>query len=366
MDLRLLLQIMAEKSASDLHLRSNKPAVFRVDGNLTYRTPEAIPGELVEQWVKNILNDKQMRTFEERLECDMALSVEGLGRFRVNIYRQRNVVNIAFRQVPNKIPTFEQLKLPPVIRKIADEPRGLVLVTGTTGSGKTTTLASIIDYINGTRSRHIITVEDPIEYIHEDKQSIISQRELQQDTLSYPEALKHAVRQDPDVILLGEMRDLETMAAALTAAQTGHLVLSTIHTIDAVQTVNRIIDVFPPHQQNQIRFQLADTLRGVVSQRLLPHSGGAGRVPAVEVMVVTPIIRKYIFENTLGEINTVMKQGAYYGMQTYHQALVDLIQKGEIALETALEASSNPEEVMMAVRGVQTGSESSGAFYQKP
>jgi twitching motility protein PilT len=365
MDLRLLLQIMAEKNASDLHVRSNKPAVFRVDGNLSFRTPESIPGETVERWVKSILNEKQSRTFEERLECDMALSVEGLGRFRVNIYRQKNAVNLACRVIPNRIPTFETLKLPPVIRKIADEPRGLVLVTGTTGSGKSTTLASMIDYINSTRSRHIITIEDPIEYIHEDKQSILSQRELAQDTLSYPEALKHSVRQDPDVILLGEMRDLETMGAALTAAQTGHLVLSTIHTIDAVQTVNRIIDVFPPHQQNQIRFQLADTLRGVISQRLLAHNSGVGRVPAVEVMVVTPIIRKYILENTLGEISNVMKQGGYYGMQTYHQALVDLIQKGEISLETALEASSNPEEIMMAVRGVQTGSENSGTFFQK-
>ena len=271
MDLRLLLQVMAEKNASDMHLRSNRPAVFRVDGNLTYRTPEAIPAEQVEHWVKSILNEKQMRIFEERLECDLALSVDGLGRFRVNIYRQRNLVNLAFRVVPQRIPTFDQLKLPPVIRKVADEPRGLVLVTGTTGSGKSTTLASMIDYINSTRSRHIITIEDPIEYLHEDKQSIISQRELLQDTLSYPEALKHAVRQDPDVALLGEMRDLETMTAALTAAQTGHLVLSTIHTIDAVQTVNRIIDVFPPHQQNQIRFQLGDTL----ARRHLPATSPA-------------------------------------------------------------------------------------------
>jgi len=365
MDLRFLLQIMAEKNASDLHLRSNKPAVFRVDGNLSFRSPESIPAETVERWTKSIMNEKQTRSFEERLECDMALTVDNLGRFRVNIYRQRNVINIAFRIIPNRIPTFDELKLPAVVAKIADEPRGLVLVTGTTGSGKSTTLAAMIDYINSSRSRHIITIEDPIEYLHEDKQSILSQRELLQDTLSYPEALKHAVRQDPDVILLGEMRDLDTMGAALTAAQTGHLVLSTIHTIDAVQTVNRIIDVFPPHQQNQIRFQLADTLRGVISQRLLPHASGAGRVPAVEVMVVTPLIRKYIIENTLSEISTNMKQGAYYGMQTFHQALVAMIQKGDISLETALEASSNPEEIMMAIRGVQSGSENSGSLFQQ-
>jgi twitching motility protein PilT len=354
---------MVEKGASDLHVRSNKPAVFRVDGNLSFRTPQAIPAGLVDQWVKSFLNDKQTRVFEQCSECDLALSVDGLGRFRVNVFRQRGHINIAIRVIPSTIPSFEQLKLPPVVRKLADEPRGLILVTGTTGSGKSTTLAAMIDYINGTRSRHIITIEDPIEYLHDDKQSVLSQRELQQDTLSYPEALKHVVRQDPDIILLGEMRDLDTMAAALSAAQTGHLVLSTIHTIDAMQTINRIIDVFPPHQQNQVRYQLADTLRGVISQRLLPHSSGAGRVPAVEVMVVTPIIRKYILENTLGEVTAVMKQGQYYGMQTYHQALVKLINSKEIALETALEASSNPEEIMMAVRGVQTGTESGAGFF---
>jgi twitching motility protein PilT len=363
MDLKSLLQIMVEKKASDLHLRSDRPAVFRVDGHLSFKTPMPIPGEMIEQWVKSILNERQARAFEERLECDLALTVENLGRFRVNVYRQRGVVNLAIRVVSASIPSFEQLKLPAVIRKMADEPRGLILVTGTTGSGKSTTLAAMIDYINATRSRHIITIEDPIEYVHQDKQSVVSQRELLQDTLTFPDALKYVVRQDPDVVLLGEMRDLETMAAALTAAQTGHLVMSTIHTIDAMQTINRIIDVFPPHQQNQIRFQLADTLRGVISQRLLPHMSGQGRVPAVEVMVVTPIIRKYIAENNLNEIGTVMKQGAYYGMQTFHQALVNLINTGEISLETALSASSNPEEVMMAIRGVQTGVENTNNFF---
>src|SRR6185437_10022631 len=358
----LLLEIMVEKGASDLHLRSNKPAVFRVNGNLSFRTPQPISAEQVDQWVKSILNERQSSIFEERLECDLAVSVDKLGRFRVNVYRQRGVVNVAFRVVPPAIPTFEQLQLPAVIRKIGDEPRGLILMTGTTGSGKSTTLAAMIDYINSTRSRHIITIEDPIEYLHEDKQSIVSQRELQQDTLSYPEALKYVVRQDPDIVLLGEMRDLETMTAALTAAQTGHLVLSTIHTIDTIQTVNRIIDVFPPHQQNQVRFQLADTLRGVISQRLLPHASGKGRVPAVEVMVMTPIIRKYVMENALGEISGVMKQGGYYGMQTFQQALVNLISTGAISLETALEASSNPEEIMMTIRGVQSSAEGNAFF----
>jgi len=365
MEFKTLLQAMTEKNASDMHVRSGYQAVFRVDGQLLSKTADRYPVEVVEQWVKNILSDRLQKIFEERLECDLALTVQELGRFRLNVYRQRGVVNMAIRRVPSIIPSFEQLKLPPVIQKIADEPRGLVLVTGTTGSGKSTTLASMIDYINSTRSRHIVTIEDPIEYMHGDKQSIVSQRELQQDTLSFPEALKHVVRQDPDVILLGEMRDLETMSAALSAAQTGHLVMSTIHTIDAMQTVNRIVDVFPPHQQNQIRYQLADTLKGVVSQRLLPHASGVGRVPAVEVMVVTPIIRKYMLENNLSEISNMMKQGAYYGMQTFHQAFVNLINSGEISLEVALSNSSNPEEVMMAVRGVQTGTDDTSTFFPK-
>jgi twitching motility protein PilT len=363
MELKELLKSMVAKNASDLHLRSDKPAVFRVDGHLTFKTPEPVPGESIERWIKSFMSDRQARIFDERMECDLPLTAEGVGRFRVNVYRQRGVVNVAFRHVPSTIPSFEQLKLPTVIRKLTDEPRGLILVTGTTGSGKTTTLAAMIDHLNATRSRHIITIEDPIEYVHEDKMSILSQRELHSDTLNFADALKYVVRQDPDVVLVGEMRDLETMATALTAAQTGHLVLSTIHTIDAMQTVNRIIDIFPPHQQNQIRYQLADTLRGIISQRLLPHKSGVGRVPAVEVMVVTPIIRKYILENTMSEISPVMKQGGYYGMQTFHQALVSLINSGDITLETALGASSNPEEIMMAVRGVQTGTENGSGYF---
>jgi twitching motility protein PilT len=366
MDLKVLLQLMLEKSASDLHLRSGRPAVFRVDGHLSFRTPQPVSPEQINEWVSSLLNERQARLFAERMECDLAITVEGLGRFRVNVYHQKGAVNLAIRVIATKIPSFEDLKLPAVIRKLADEPRGLILVTGTTGSGKSTTLAAMIEFINSTRSRHIVTIEDPIEYVHEDKSAIVSQRELLQDTLSFPDALKYVVRQDPDVILLGEMRDLDTMAAALSAAQTGHLVMSTIHTIDAMQTINRIIDVFPPHQQNQIRFQLADTLRGVVSQRLLPHASGKGRVPAVEVMVVTPIIRKYILENALGEIGPVMKQGAYYGMQTFHQALINLISSGEITLETALEASSNPEEIMMSVRGVQTGDDTTSTYFAQP
>ena len=259
------------------------------------------------------------------------------------------------RFVPTEIPSFEALHLPTVIRKIADNQRGIVLVTGTTGCGKSTTLASMIDYINSTRPVHIITLEDPIEFLHKDKLSVVSQRELGMDTTSYLEALKHIVRQDPDVILIGEMRDTETMAAALTAAQTGHLVLSTIHTIDAIQTVTRIVDMFPPHHQNQIRLQLSDTLKGVISQRLLQNVKG-GMMPACEVLVVTALVRKFIEQNTMSEILQAVKQGAYYGMQTFNQALLNLYNAGNVSLEDALAAATNPEELMMNIRGITTES----------
>jgi twitching motility protein PilT len=259
------------------------------------------------------------------------------------------------RYVPVEIPSFETLNLPQVVKKIADNPRGLVLVTGTTGCGKSTTLASMIKHINSTRTNHIITLEDPIEFLHKDKLSIISQRELGIDTTSYSEALKHIVRQDPDVILIGEMRDTDTMAAALTAAQTGHLVLSTIHTIDAIQTVTRIVDMFPPHHQNQIRLQLSDTLKGVISQRLLANIKG-GRVPACEILVVTALVKKFIEQNTMSEIMQAMKQGAYYGMQVFNQSLLALYNSGNISLEDALAAATNPEELMMNIRGITSDS----------
>ena len=250
--------------------------------------------------------------------------------------------------------------------QIADNRRGLVLVSGTTGCGKTNTLAAIINHINVNRSENIITIEDPIEFIHNDNKSIISQRELGFDTLTYIDALKNVVRQDPDVVLLGEMRDIETVSTAITAAQTGHLVLSTIHTVNASQSINRILDLFPPHQQNQIRYLLADTLKAVVSQRLLPHASGIGRVPAVEVLIVTPLVKKMIEENNLGEVANLMKQGQYYGMQTFNQALIKLFQSGEVKLEDALNAASNPEELMLAIRGVQTSTEdANNSFFEK-
>ncbi len=365
MELTTLLKEMAARGTSDLHIRADHPAVLRVDGQI-FVIGERLSALETEALANTLMNDEQKSRFQRRHEVDLAHSFPGFGRFRVNVFQQRGMINLAMRVVPVTIPTFADLKLPGVIGTIADNQRGLVLVTGTTGCGKSHTLAAMIGHINGTRAENIITIEDPIEFIHEDKRSIISQRELGFDTLTYIDALRNVVRQDPDVILIGEMRDQETMAAAITAAQTGHLVLSTIHTVDATQSINRIIDLFPPHQQNQIRLLLADTLKAVISQRLLPAASGKGRVPAVEVMVVTPLIKKLIEENDLSEVVNMMKQGQYYGMQTFNQALINLYQSGGIKLEDALSAASNPEELMLSVRGVQSSSEdANNSFFEK-
>ncbi|OGS45892.1 MAG: hypothetical protein A2539_05350 [Elusimicrobia bacterium RIFOXYD2_FULL_34_15] len=354
-ELDVLLSNMISMKASDLHVRSATNSVYRIEGKIKQIEGKIFSLEQVEKMSYSMMNEKQREMFTRRGECDLSYSIYGVGRFRGNIYRQRGSINIALRFVPTEIPSFEALHLPTVIRKIADNQRGIVLVTGTTGCGKSTTLASMIDYINSTRPVHIITLEDPIEFLHKDKLSVVSQRELGMDTTSYLEALKHIVRQDPDVILIGEMRDTETMAAALTAAQTGHLVLSTIHTIDAIQTVTRIVDMFPPHHQNQIRLQLSDTLKGVISQRLLQNVKG-GMMPACEVLVVTALVRKFIEQNTMSEILQAVKQGAYYGMQTFNQALLNLYNAGNVSLEDALAAATNPEELMMNIRGITTES----------
>jgi twitching motility protein PilT len=366
MDIKPLLKEMIEKKASDLHLRSGSPAVIRVYGELV-SLDKVTSVEEIAALANSIMNDEQKETFKLRHEVDLAYTFdEGLGRFRINIFKQRGVINLAMRIIPVKIPTIKELKLPPVVSQIADNRRGLILVTGTTGCGKSSTLAAMINHINSTRAENIITIEDPIEFMHKDNKSIISQRELGFDTLTYLDALKNVVRQDPDVILLGEMRDLETVATAITAAQTGHLVLSTIHTVNASQSINRIVDLFPPHQHNQIRFLLADTLKAVVSQRLLAHASGTGRVPAVEILLVTPLIKKMIEENNLSEVISLMKQGKYYGMQTFNQALISLFQGGEIKLEDALSAASNPEELMLSIRGIQTSAEDAhNSFFEK-
>jgi len=350
---------MVDKGASDLHIRSGTPAIYRVDGNLAPATKDKISPELVKEALYLMIPPRMQKVFDVRHEVDFSFAVPHVGRFRGNAFRQRGSVAVVLRQIPTKIPTFEELKLPGVLKKFCQLSRGLVLVCGPTGSGKSTTLAAMIEHINGARSEHIVTIEDPIEFLYKDRKSIVSQRELGTDTLSFPEALKHVLRQDPDVILLGEMRDLETTSTAITAAQTGHLVFSTLHTTDAVQTINRIIDLFPPHQQAQIRFQLADVLKGVICQRLIPNASGQGRVPACEMLVVTALARKAVAENQMQDVQDAIRQGQYYGMQSFHQALLKLYQEGHIKLEEALDAASNPEELMMAVRGITTGSEGS-------
>ena len=287
---------MMARTASDLHIKAGSPPVIRVDGELVLLDEPPMTPEDTKDVAASIMTDKQIRRFSEHNEIDFAYSSSSLGRFRVNVFRQRGSISIAMRQVATKIPTFEELHLPDIIKRLALEPRGLVLVTGTTGSGKTTTLAAMIDHINNTLRRHIVTVEDPIEVLHKDRKSIINQREIGLDTDSYASALKYVLRQDPDDILIGEMRDLETVSAALTAAQTGHFVMSTLHTIDATETINRIIDFFPLHQQKQVRIMLAGTLKGIVSQRLLTRADGIGRVPAIEIMITTNRIRDFILE----------------------------------------------------------------------
>lgn len=349
---------MVEKKASDLHLRVNSPPIFRINGKLFKSSFPKVTAQEIESTALSLMNDAQRRIFKEKNECDLSHSVPGIGRFRVNIFAQRGTICIVLRLVLTEVPDFESLHLPKTLGKLADNDRGLILVTGTTGSGKSTTLAAMVNHINRTRACHIITIEDPIEYLFRDQKCIITQREIGLDTLSYAEALRHVVRQDPDVIMIGEMRDKETMSAALTAAQLGHLVLSSVHTIDAVQTVSRIVDLFPPHQQPQVRLQLSDTLKGVVSLRLLPLRSGNGRLPAVELLVVTTLIRKYVAENTLGEITEQMEIGGFYGMQTFNQALLDLYKKNVVTLEDALAAATVPEELMMRVRGIESGTKS--------
>jgi len=356
MEITDLLQEMVNKKASDLHLRAGSPPIFRIDGQLIRSSNRVLTAQETERMGLSLLNAKQKQILEKNHECDLSYAIEGLARFRINIFLQKGTIHTAFRLVPFEVPDFEELNLPPVLKKISENDRGLVLVTGPAGCGKSTTLAAIVDYINSIRSVHIITIEDPIEFLHQDKKSIITQRELGEDTLDYPAALKHIVRQDPNVILVGEMRDLATMAAALTAAQLGSLVLSTVHTIDAIQTITRIIDLFPPYQQNQVRLQLADTLKAVISQRLLPSAQGKGRIPAVEVLVVTALVKKLIEENRVGEILGSMEKGDYYGMQSFNQALQKLYSKGLVKLEDALASASNPEELLLYIRGIDSGS----------
>lgn len=346
-----LLSEMMTRNASDLHLKAGSPPVLRVDGELTLMDEPPLTPEDTKDVAASIMTDKQIRRFSEHNEIDFAYSAPNLGRFRVNVFRQRGSISIAMRQVQTKIPSFEELHLPEIIKRISLEPRGLALVTGTTGSGKTTTLAAMIDHINSQMRRHIVTVEDPIEVLHKDRKSIINQREIGLDTDSYASALKYVLRQDPDVILIGEMRDTETVQAALTAAQTGHFVMSTLHTIDASETINRIIDFFPLHQQKQVRIMLAGTLKAIISQRLLVRADGQGRVPAVEIMICTNRIRDFILDPDQSHlVHDAIAEGDFYGMQTFDQALLKLYEDGMITLSDAASVAANPHDFKLLVQ----------------
>ncbi len=345
-NLHQLLTAMIEKGASDLHITTGTPPQLRIDGSLVPLKVDALTPVDTKQLCYSILTEEQKVKFEQDNELDLSFGVKSLARFRANIFVQRGAVAGAFRAIPFKILTFEELGLPQIIGEFAKIPRGLVCVTGPTGAGKSTTLAAIIDRINSTTRQHIITVEDPIEYLHPHKHSIVNQRELGTDTTSFSGALKYVLRQDPDVVLVGEMRDRETVEAALTISETGHLVLTTLHTNSCVQTINRIIDVFPPHQQSQIRAQLSFVLEGVVSQQLLPRAGNPGRVVACEVMVPNPAIRNLIREAKIHQLYSQMQTGqGKHGMMTLNQSLYILLHRRMITLEEAMGRSSDPEEL---------------------
>ncbi|MBN1405211.1 MAG: type IV pilus twitching motility protein PilT [Candidatus Omnitrophica bacterium] len=334
-DIRELLKHAFEKGASDLHITQDMPPMIRIDGEL-YATPyDILDKEQTKKIIYSLLNDKQKVRFEEDLELDLSLFIHGLCRFRVNVHMQKGAVEAAFRVIPNNIKSIEELELPPILSELARRPNGLVLVTGPTGVGKSTTLAAMVDLINKEKRCLIVSVEDPIEYVHSNQKSVVKQREVGVDTRSFASALKHALRQDPNVILVGEMRDLETISTAITAAETGHLVLSTLHTPDAPQTIDRLIDIFPPHQQEQIKVQLSSCLQGVVCQQLLPKKGGKGRIPACEVMIATSAVRSIIREHKTEQLLTVMQTGAQYGMTPMDKAIKKLYLNGQIDLQTA-------------------------------
>ncbi|CBE68387.1 MAG: type IV pilus twitching motility protein PilT [Candidatus Methylomirabilis oxygeniifera] len=361
-DLDGLLRLAIEQRASDLHLKVGAPPLLRVDHQLipVQDRPYLTQADL-DATVGLVTTELQRQQFVQHRELDVSYGVAGLGRFRTNLFQQRGTVGATFRVIPLTVDTIEELNLPSIIGKLAMEPRGMVLVTGTAGSGKSTTLAAMIGHINNNRTGHIVTIEDPIEFLHADNRCLINQREVGIDTESFAGALRSALRQDPDVILVGEMRDFDTISTAIVAAETGHLVLSTLHTIDAAETVNRIIAIFPPYQQKQIRLQLAALLRGVISMRLIPRIDGVGRVPAVEVMVATATIRECIADtDKTRKIPEVIAAGtSEYGMQTFDQSLMSLFQRGLVSYEEALRWSSNPNDFALKVRGIESAADQS-------
>ena len=360
MNLDDLLRVATEAGASDLHVKAGSYPMMRVHGTLIPASEERrLEREDTEAMVQQMLSPKQQEKFREKLDLDFAYSVPRLGRFRCNVYQQRGTYGFVLRVISTKVFTIDELNLPPVLKKVAEEERGLVLVTGTTGSGKSTTLAAMIDHINNTRSAHIMTIEDPIEYLHRDHRSIVNQREVTVDTMGFASALRAALRQDPDVILVGEMRDHETIETALSAAETGHLVFSTLHTLDATETINRVIAVFPPHQQRQVRLQLASVLKAAISQRLIPKADGKGRAAAVEVMIATPFVRDCIVDKEKTNMipGAIAAGTSQYGMQTFDQSIFGLYERGDITLDEALRWASNVDEFKLKVAGISTTSE---------
>ena len=351
-----LLTIMIERGASDLHITTGTPPQIRLHGKLTPLTQfKRLTPQDTQRLAYSVLNEGQKQKFEEDNELDLSFGIQGLARFRCNVYRQRGAVASAIRVIPIKIRTFDELGLPTIVEQLADRPKGLILVTGPTGSGKSTTLAAMVDKINNERTEHIMTIEDPIEFVHNHKKCLVNQREVFSDTQSFKNALKYILRQDPDVVLVGEMRDLETISAALTIAETGHLPLGTLHTNSCAQTINRIIDVFPTSQQSQVRAQLSLVLEGVLSQQLIPTPDGRGRVMSLEIMVTTPAIRNLIREEKIHQIYSAMQAGQKFGMQTMNQSLLDLVQKRKISREEALNRSTLPEELAQQLTSAAPG-----------
>jgi twitching motility protein PilT len=355
MDFHQLLTESAKRGASDLHLKSGSRPIVRVHGHLeTQDDLPAITRDFMRKTAMTLLGEVRYNALMEAEEMDLAHTVPGVGRFRINVFLCQGDVRIALRHIPDRIPAFEELHLPAVLERLSMERRGMILVTGITGSGKTTTLAAMIDFMNRTRNEHIVTIEDPVEFMHEDKKCVISQREVGQDSTSFAQALRAALRQDPDVILVGEMRDAETMEVALQAAETGHLVLSTVHTLNAAESINRIISIFPPHQEDQIRGQLSGVLEGIISQRLVVRADGKGRVPAVEVLVATGLIRDSIRDaSKTNQIPSIIAAGqAQYGMQTFDQSLLGLYRQELVTYETARDAATNPDDFDLKVKGI--------------
>jgi len=359
MTFKEMIQQLLTRNASDLHIRVGLRPTLRIDGKLYPADDQVLVPQDIEKILSQALTESQLQRFHQRREMDLALSISKMGRFRINLYKQRGTVGIAIRHVNTQIPSFEELNLPESIKDIANARKGLIIVTGTTGSGKSTSLAAMIEYVNSSRAENILTIEDPIEYIYRDKKSIISQREVGGDTESFATALRHAFRQDPDIILIGEIRDADTMGIALTAADTGHLVLTTLHTMNAIETISRIISFFPPHQHQQIRLLLAGTLKSIMCQRLMPRSDGPGRIPAVEILISTASVREYIIDQLKTPLITeLIEQGTVqYGMQSFDQSIMKMFRSGLISYEEALVQSSNPDDFDLRCKGITSASD---------